>query len=148
MKLAILISLLLAATPGICQDSVLYKNSIDSIIVNNSKKDKRKIIRKDDFEISYFYNSNTKELVSILLVTKEKIEGGIAWSYFYNFDNGELIRFGKWNGRPLKDKSRKIASCYLKDGAIVYREEYHLTIEDIEAIKTRGQQLKNSAPSL
>jgi len=147
MKLFITIALISFITPTWSQDSIQHKIIIDSILIQNSKKQLKRIkIKEGKGQILHHYNKKNKQLINIQIIVPPFIPGVIPWSHNYNFINGELVMIVKWNGYPLKHKKRRIATYYFKDGNLIYREEKGTEIQNIEVAKAEGLQLVHDAP--
>ena len=146
MKIFFLLAILFHFNTTFCQDSLQYKNKIDSILFSRAN-DGVKIIKAKEgsTRLRYFFVRATKILD--LIEVAEPIDDKEVWIYNYHFYNGKLIMLNKYNNHGIKDKKREIAFYYLKDGIIYYREENKTKISDLELRIKKGMELQQNSPS-
>jgi len=126
------------------QESLSFKNNIDSILLSRSHDGTKKIkSRYDSLYIRYFYARRTKELV--LIETRQKYDT-VIWSFNYHFIEGKLTMMNKWNGYPLKNKKKVIAFYYFNNETVLYKDENKTKIENTDLQRSIAKMLQLRAP--
>jgi hypothetical protein len=127
------------------QDSLLYKNKVDSILVSRSKSAVKTVkVKNDSFRIRYFFKKDTHEL-AVIEVEEEKGKDIVIYNYHYI--DGKIVMISKYINHPSRDKMKETAFYYLKNGVSLYRTENNTQIEGISRHIERANELKNTAPS-
>lgn len=129
-----------------CQDS-LYRKYVDSILISRSKSNVKRIKVKNSPTVRYTYYRDSKELVFFDIFYPRRINDEDNWYFNYHFVDGQLLMINKYNGRGIKDKRRKNAFYYFRNGLLVFKEENKTSIENPEKEFKIALDIKLKAPT-
>ncbi|RYD75628.1 MAG: hypothetical protein EOP53_16150 [Sphingobacteriales bacterium] len=108
-------------------------HEIDSIWAIKIKTD-RKIIKSAGANTHYgvWYAKKSNDILLVketqYPVADEKTK---FWIYDYHFRNGQLFLITKWNNTHAKDKDRKICHYYFRNGELLYKHEFRVSIANL-----------------
>jgi hypothetical protein len=145
MKTVLILSAMLLSLTCSAQDDRIYMRKVDSIHAKYGHEDIKEFrIKRKNIKGSYRFSRQARQLKSISVIEKQD---RIHWLYRYHFIEGKLVMINKFNSYRSYYGDEIWASCYLKDGVVVYRKTNHIQIEDVDRHITRALELRSESPA-
>ena len=127
------------------QDSISYKNKVDSILISRSKVPaKKKTLRLYTLRVRYFISRKTGELY-LIEVAEQKGKELVIYNYHYIDD--ELTMISKHQSLPHKDIRIEKVFYYFKNNSLFFKVGNSAPIDDLNYHVQYAQKLKANAPS-